>query len=308
MNARIAIFRVGTHTAMSGLTREYTREELAACAAAYDPAIYEAPVVVGHPDTDSPAYGWVKRLSLEGDMLYAEIGQIDPAFADAVREGRYKRISAAFYLPESPANPVPGVLYLRHVGFLGGAAPAVRGLPAVSFAAGDYVAMDDGLVIAGFAAQSPNTPQEETAMSDMDLAAYAEAVQERDALKSELAALREEYARFKDEVAARERKARHQEHAAFCATQVADGRLPAGLASVFVAVLDALADIGEVQFAETGKPLTVALREAIASLPRMVDTVEHAAGDAKREMSRDEFERLDPAARMAAVRAGVTII
>ncbi|OIO04834.1 MAG: hypothetical protein AUJ49_02085, partial [Desulfovibrionaceae bacterium CG1_02_65_16] len=50
---------------------------------------------------------------------------------------RFKKISASFYLPDSPANPAPGVFYLRHVGFLGAAAPAVKGLKPVAFAAGE---------------------------------------------------------------------------------------------------------------------------------------------------------------------------
>lgn len=117
---RIAIFRPGTHTAMSGQSRAYTAADLAACAAAYDPSIFEAPIVVGHPKTNTPAYGWVHSLALEGEVLMATLSQVDAAFADAVSAGRYKKISAAFYLPESPSNPAPGALYLRHVGFLAG--------------------------------------------------------------------------------------------------------------------------------------------------------------------------------------------
>ena len=41
--------------------------------------------------------------------------QVDPAFAEAVAAGRYKKVSASFYQPNSPHNPVPGVYYLRHV-------------------------------------------------------------------------------------------------------------------------------------------------------------------------------------------------
>ena len=42
-------------------------------------------------------------------------------------------MSASFYLPDSPSNPKPGVLYLRHVGFLGAQPPSVKGLKQVSF-------------------------------------------------------------------------------------------------------------------------------------------------------------------------------
>lgn len=112
---------------------------LAATAAAYDPQKHEAPIVVGHPKTDAPAHGWVSALSFDetSQSLNAEPTQIDPAFAEAVNAGRYKKISASFYLPNSHANPVPGEYYLRHVGFLGAEVPAVKGMRPVQFSEGE---------------------------------------------------------------------------------------------------------------------------------------------------------------------------
>ncbi len=49
-----------------------------------------------------------------------------------VDSGRYKKRSASFYAPDSPNNPVPGVYYLRHVGWLGALPPGVKGLDEVS--------------------------------------------------------------------------------------------------------------------------------------------------------------------------------
>ncbi|WP_345195520.1 hypothetical protein, partial [Kistimonas scapharcae] len=65
--------------------------------------------------------------------LQAEPQQVDTDFETLVKEGRYKKVSASFYTPESPSNPVPGVYYLRHVGFLGAQPPALKGLKPVSF-------------------------------------------------------------------------------------------------------------------------------------------------------------------------------
>lgn len=118
---------------MSGQTLEFTRADLAACAKAYDPAIHEAPIVIGHPETDAPAYGWISRLSVSDQGLEGVASQVDPAFADMVNAGRFKKKSASFYIPDSPNNPVPGVYYLRHVGFLGAQPPAVKGLRDVRF-------------------------------------------------------------------------------------------------------------------------------------------------------------------------------
>ncbi len=128
------IFKPGRQTAMSGVTLEFSESDLEASARAYDPAKHEAPLVIGHPKHDAPAYGWVKSLAAGADGLNAEPHQVDANFAELVAAGRFKKISASFYLPDAPNNPVPGVYYLRHVGFLGAQPPAVKGLKAVAFA------------------------------------------------------------------------------------------------------------------------------------------------------------------------------
>ena len=71
--ARLHIFKAGLHTSGNGITRLYTADELAAMAAAYDPARFAAPLVIGHPQDNAPAYGWVARLVAEGDDLFAEV-------------------------------------------------------------------------------------------------------------------------------------------------------------------------------------------------------------------------------------------
>ncbi len=135
----IQIFRPGRHQAMTGQSLEFSDSDIEATASAYDPALHEAPLVIGHPRHNAPAYGWVSALSVAGGALQAAPYQVDPAFAEMIREGRYKKISASFYAPDSPSNPKPGVYYLRHVGFLGAMAPAVKGLKPVEFAEAEGV-------------------------------------------------------------------------------------------------------------------------------------------------------------------------
>jgi hypothetical protein len=128
---------------MSGLVLNFTEADLKATADAYDPALYEAPLVVGHPKLNAPAYGWVKSLAFSG-ALDAEPDQVDPAFAEMVNKGHFKKVSASFFLPNAPENPKPGVYYLRHVGFLGAQPPAVRGLKNASFAGGEEGVIEFG--------------------------------------------------------------------------------------------------------------------------------------------------------------------
>lgn len=133
----IEIFRAGRHVDMHGREVEVTREDIADMATAYDPEKSEAPLVVGHPKHNAPAYGWARRLVAQGDTLLAEPHQVDADFGEMVKAGRFKKRSASFFLPDAQGNPVPGKWYLRHIGFLGAAAPAVKGLKDVSFADAD---------------------------------------------------------------------------------------------------------------------------------------------------------------------------
>lgn len=141
-------FKPGSHLALQGQTIQFSMADVQATAAAYNPKLHEAPLVVGHPELDAPAYGWVAALEVRDGALEATPHQVNPEFAELVNQGAYKKMSAAFWSPNAPGNPVPGVFYLRHVGFLGAAAPAVPGLRTPSFAGGEegvveFAAWDD---------------------------------------------------------------------------------------------------------------------------------------------------------------------
>lgn len=137
MAITIEIFKAGKHTATSGETHEFSEGDIRQIASSYRPGLHEAPIVIGHPKDNAPAWGWTKSLHARGKKLLAVADQIEPSFAEAVKGGRYKKISASLYAKDSPANPTPGHYYLRHIGFLGAAAPAVKGLGDVQFTESD---------------------------------------------------------------------------------------------------------------------------------------------------------------------------
>ena len=83
-----------------------------------------APVVVGHPELNAPAYGWIDELRVVGDRLQAKLRDLAPAFRQAVEQGRYASRSLAFS---------QGGAVVRHLGFLGGRRPAVDGLAPTRF-------------------------------------------------------------------------------------------------------------------------------------------------------------------------------
>lgn len=133
----IPVFKPGTHTAVDGRTITFTLENCIDLAESYDPSVSEAPAVIGHPKLTAPAYAWAKSFEVKDGLVYAKLDQINPEFAEAYNAGSYKKRSLSIYLPDSPGNPKPGHYYARHIGFLGAAAPAIKGLPDVSFAESD---------------------------------------------------------------------------------------------------------------------------------------------------------------------------
>lgn len=56
---------------MQGESIEFGEADLKAAAAAYNPKISKAPIVVGHPKTDDPAKGWTVSLTANERGLFA---------------------------------------------------------------------------------------------------------------------------------------------------------------------------------------------------------------------------------------------
>jgi Fe-S-cluster-containing hydrogenase component 2 len=122
------VFRAGRQTDSAGHTQEWTEEDLDKIVAKYNAqSAHEAPLVVGHPEHNSPSFGWVEGLKREGKILYAKAKDIMPEFAELVRKGTYKKRSISLY-PD---------MTLRHIGFLGGMPPAIKGLADIQFKSGE---------------------------------------------------------------------------------------------------------------------------------------------------------------------------
>ena len=123
---KFEIFKIGTHTSDKGFTKEYNLDDLNFIAQSYNPTEDEAPIVIGHPVDNSPAFGWISSLEVTEDgklVADAPDDKLHPDFLNAVQAGLYKKRSISL-TPEGK---------LRHVGFLGGALPAVKGLADIQF-------------------------------------------------------------------------------------------------------------------------------------------------------------------------------
>ena len=306
---RLHIFRAGTHSDQAGNKVTLTEADIAASAAAYDPAKHEAPLVVGHPRTDDPAYGWVASAFAEGKDLHADPAQVDPAFAEMVSGGRFKKISSSFYAPDAPANPVPGVWYLKHVGFLGAQPPAVKGLRAVAFADGadgvvefadwaatsnsglwrrlrDWFISAQGMEVADQVLPDYEINYLRDQAQQADAApspAFAESPQESPVTKEEADRLRAENLRLQQEATARQRNERHAANVAFAEQHT--GKFKPVHKDAVVAFLDFAESPGTdgqtVSFGEGDgrKPLAEAFRAFLADCAPVVNFGEQARKD-----------------------------
>lgn len=284
----IEIFQTGTHTSEDGTKWEFPNSVVQQFVDNYDPAIFSAPLVVGHPTLEAPAYGWAEKLQLVNGKVEMSTQDVEPAFAALVNNKRFPKVSASFFPPEHPANPKPGEWYLRHVGFLGAAAPAIPGLKPASFSA-----VSDGLVTINFAAtkQAPPTPnpttqQKVATMTEEELKAQAEKLKQQTA---DFAAQQSDFEKKAAELAAREQgladkeaAAKKSEVANFAAELAESGKILPREQAGIEALLAGLPETQAVSFAaadgtKTEQSAPKFLREFLNGLPKRVDYQEHAA-------------------------------
>ena len=134
MKHDIEIFRAGTHTTADGKKLTVTSAQIDDLVANYNESDNHnrAPLTIGHPKTNAPAFGWVDSLSRKGDLVVAKISDVSADVVDIVRNGHYKKISPSFRLTGEA-----GVPKLRHIGLLGAKAPSIKGLADVNFSEED---------------------------------------------------------------------------------------------------------------------------------------------------------------------------
>jgi len=262
-----AVFKTGTHTDSNGRTREWSERELDEIVSRYNPAGHEAPVVVGHPKENAPAWGWVEALKRKGDLLFARL-RLVPEFTEMLKKGLFKKRSISLY-PD---------LGLRHVGFLGAAPPAVKGLPDLSFKEGcDFISFD--LSASTFeSAFEPNEDRKEGYLVRSFIEKLKKLLREElgedhllpDALKEKERAVKE-----------KEQELKRKEALAFCEGLLKEGRLTPAMMKTglprFLEVVSGMEDSYE--FAEEGESIKPAefMRRFLEGLPKAVPLGVHSA-------------------------------
>lgn len=279
----VEIFRAGSHTDDSGTTHEFSEADVQRMAEVYDPTQREAPLTVGHPEHNLPAYGYVQSLGVNATgRLAMNTHQVLPQFAEMVRAGSFKKRSASFYPPSHPNNPAPGAWYLRHVAFLGAQPPAIAGLADIQFSEGEAA----GLV--QFSEATPSTTQPSQEQDDMSKE-LQDKLDAANKLAADEKAAREKAERERDEAktkvtsfAEQQKKDRHATYVSFAETQIKAGKLLPKDKDMAVATQAALADAEAVSFSEGDTTRKVAplqwLQGLIADAKPVVSFGEFAPG------------------------------
>lgn len=126
----VEVFAAGTHTDSQGQTKTWSEADLDEMVRNFN-ADDPFPLVIGHPKTDSPAYGWGAAVKREGGKLLSQFAKVPDAVEKAAQTGAYRNRSAKIVKTASGHK-------LVHVGLLGATPPAIEGLAAV------YNAADEG--------------------------------------------------------------------------------------------------------------------------------------------------------------------
>ena len=283
------VFRCGTHVDRFGREVTVTEDDIDRAISSYEKD--SAPIVVGHPALNSPAYGWIGAFRRVGDVVQAKASQVADEFADLVQRRLYKNRSLAFG---------PGLKF-RHVGFLGAQPPAVKGLKDIQFSdEEDYMTVEfsetantpaaDAETAAPPAADpnpsaAPAQPDAEAAQSGKDEEAEAETEKPHDqpagsdemaALKTELEAAKAAAAKLQNELAQVKTKQRRAEFAEFTGALVKSGQLPQAQQTSVCDFMECLDSAGTYEFAEGAEPVLDRFKRLLNTLLTPVEFAEVA--------------------------------
>jgi len=223
MKGWFEVFRAGKYP-----QGDVTAAEVEAIARQYDPAWREAPVVLGHPEDDQPAMGWVEAVQAKAGTLFVKFKNLVPEFVQAVKDGRFGKVSVRLLQTERGR-------YLGHVGFLGAALPAVAGLAPIRFEA-----LGDGVE-----AEMDFTAAARGGEGDMPKTAEERAAELEERLKAAETKLSEQQMQFTAQILGERRDRQLAEVRADLTGRVKDGKLAPSLLpglAEFVVALPAAAD------------------------------------------------------------------
>jgi hypothetical protein len=118
----VELFQAGEQTDSQRNTKVWTHADLDSMVTNHQPS----PLVIGHPKTDDPAWGWSSALKRDGDVLLGKFSDVQPEFSKMVENKQFPNRSIKI-------EPAENGYRLVHTGFLGGIPPAIKGLKQLNF-------------------------------------------------------------------------------------------------------------------------------------------------------------------------------
>lgn len=136
----VEAFKVGKVTDMAGNEHDFSEADLEDLNEGIHEQLkagYQPPMVKGHPKVDDPRVGSVVDSKVENGVLKVKLDDVNNDFAEEVKKGGFKYLSASVY-----SNLKKG---LRHLGALGAHAPAMKGMAPLCFGEGMFAEADKGV-------------------------------------------------------------------------------------------------------------------------------------------------------------------
>lgn len=248
------VFRTGRHRDRLGVEHCITAADVDQAIKAYKAGT--APVVVGHPALNAPAFGWIDAFRRLGDRVQARCSQVVSEFADMVERGMYRNRSISFNSDGT----------FRHVGFLGAWPPAVKGLELIQFAESEGVTIMD---VSNEALQETSLePQEFAAGSNsqesvLPLAEPADAPTNYQELCRELEV---RVLQLEGNIASEQAKSRKAEYGRFVDELVQNRLLAPQQKGLLVEFMEFLASAGNREFGEAEQPVLTVFTDLLKGM------------------------------------------
>lgn len=241
------IFSAGKHTDSKGNTKEWTTEDLDKIVYQFENVHKNAPICVGHPQTNSPAYGWLDNVKRIGNGLYCTFKDVQDEFKTAVNKGLFKNRSIS----------LDKDLNIRHLAFLGGQAPAVKGLEQFCFESQE----NDTVV--------EFSDYEDISIEDDIQKKERNEKLETEELKEQLKAKDEEIAKLKREADEQKQAQKIKEFEDFADNAIANGNILPKHKESIVNILNACDTAGTFNFADEEKSGVEVVKDFISELKMM---------------------------------------
>lgn len=135
----VEAFKVGKVTDMAGVEHDFSEADLEDLNEGIHEQLkagYQPPMVKGHPKVDDPRVGSIVDSKVEDGVLKVKLDDVSNDFAEEVKKGGFKYLSASVY-----SNLKKG---LRHLGALGAYPPAMKGMAPLCFGEGMFADSDKG--------------------------------------------------------------------------------------------------------------------------------------------------------------------